>query len=121
MILRRIYDAHLAQASYLVGGDATREAVVIDPSCDIDRYLAIAAAENLRITAVAETHVHADFVSGVCGFARHQRVRAYISAEGPEPAWVAEARGAGAGLATRSRSARSSSACGTRLGTRARA
>ena len=75
----------------------TREAIVIDPSCDIDRYAAIAKAENLRITAVAETHVHADFVSGVCGFAKHGRVRAYISAEGPEPAWAADVRAAGAG------------------------
>jgi hydroxyacylglutathione hydrolase len=43
MLLRRIFDAHLAQASYLVGCKATGEAIVIDPTCDIDRYLAIAA------------------------------------------------------------------------------
>jgi hydroxyacylglutathione hydrolase len=88
MLLRRIYDEHLAQASYLVGCTATREAIVIDPSCDIDRYLALAAKESLRIVAVAETHVHADFVSGVCGFVANHAVRAYASAEGPEPAWM---------------------------------
>jgi hypothetical protein len=88
VILRRIYDATLAQAAYLVGCPATREAILIDPACDIDRYLAIAAEENLRIVAVAETHVHADFVSGVCGFLAHHPVTAFVSAEGPAQRWM---------------------------------
>jgi hydroxyacylglutathione hydrolase len=88
MLLRRIFDTHLAQASYLVGCRATGEAIVIDPTCDIDRYHAIAAQEGVRITAVAETHVHADFVSGVCGFVTHHPVKAYVSAEGPESPWM---------------------------------
>jgi hydroxyacylglutathione hydrolase len=88
MLLRRIYDEHLAQASYLVGCPSTGEAIVIDPSCDIDRYLTLAASEGMRIVAVAETHVHADFVSGVCGFVSHHAVRAYVSAEGPEAEWM---------------------------------
>ena len=88
MILRRIYDTHLAQASYLVGCAATREAIVIDPTCDIDRYLAAAEKDGVRIVAVAETHVHADFVSGVCGFVAHHPVRAIVSAEGPESPWI---------------------------------
>lgn len=88
MLLRRIFDTHLAQASYLVGCRTTGEAIVIDPTCDIDRYIALAASENMRITAVAETHVHADFVSGVCGFLAHHAVRAYVSAEGPDSPWM---------------------------------
>jgi hydroxyacylglutathione hydrolase len=91
MLLRRIYDEHLAQASYLVGCKATGDAIVIDPACDIDRYLAIASQAGVRIVAVAETHVHADFVSGICGFVTHHPVRAFVSAEGPEPAWMREA------------------------------
>ncbi|MFM7133606.1 MAG: MBL fold metallo-hydrolase [Planctomycetota bacterium] len=92
MLLRRIYDAQLAQASYLVGCRERGEAIVIDPTCDIDRYLAEAARESLRIVAVAETHVHADFVSGVCGFLAHHPVRAYVSAEGPDAAWMTATR-----------------------------
>jgi hydroxyacylglutathione hydrolase len=92
MLLRRIFDPALAQASYLVGCDETREAVVIDPACDIDRYIAIAAETGHRIVAVAETHVHADFVSGIEGFVTHRPVTGYLSAEGPEPAWLASAR-----------------------------
>jgi hydroxyacylglutathione hydrolase len=64
MYLRQIPDAHLAQYSYLIGCQRSGEAVVVDPERDIDRYEELAKAEGLRITAVAETHIHADFVSG---------------------------------------------------------
>lgn len=87
MLLRRIYDGALAQAAYLVGCDRTREAVLVDPACDIDRYLEAADACGVSIVAVAETHVHADFVSGVRAFVTHRPVTAYLSAEGPEQPW----------------------------------
>jgi hydroxyacylglutathione hydrolase len=92
VLLRRIYDAALAQASYIVGCPTTREALVIDPACDIDRYLEVAAKEGLRIVAVAETHVHADFVSGVPCFVEHHAVTAYLSGEGPAQDWMRSAR-----------------------------
>jgi glyoxylase-like metal-dependent hydrolase (beta-lactamase superfamily II) len=38
--------------------------VVIDPQRDIDRVLALAAAQRVRITHVLETHVHNDYVTG---------------------------------------------------------
>ena len=64
MILRRFYDEPLAQASYLVGCQATGEAIVVDPNRDVDQYIAAAEADGLQIIAVTETHIHADFVSG---------------------------------------------------------
>ena len=103
MILRRIFDPALAQASYLVGCRATGDAIIIDPACDIDRYLTLATELSLRITAVAETHVHADFVSGICGFVSHHPVTAYISAEGHEPAWVTQSERAGGSAVVRLR------------------
>lgn len=48
--------------SYVVG--VAGEAFVIDPSLDLDRYLAVAAAQGWRITRVFDTHLHADHVSG---------------------------------------------------------
>src|SRR6185436_9132192 len=62
MHFRQFYVGCLAHASYLIG-DAG-EAVVIDPSRDIEMYLEEAKAHGLRITWVLETHLHADFVSG---------------------------------------------------------
>ena len=39
-------------------------ALVVDPQRDIDRFLAAAASEGVRISHVFETHVHNDYVSG---------------------------------------------------------
>jgi len=60
----RVYDETLAQASYVIGDANTKEAIVIDPQRDMDVYLEIAKKNNLKITKVAETHIHADFLSG---------------------------------------------------------
>ena len=62
MIFEQIYLGCLAQASYLIGSD--REAVVVDPTRDVDEYIRKAAEKDLRIRYVVETHLHADFVSG---------------------------------------------------------
>ena len=51
--------------SYLVGCPETRIAAVIDPErTQVDRYVAHAAREGLRIRYVIETHTHADHFSG---------------------------------------------------------
>jgi hydroxyacylglutathione hydrolase len=86
MLFRQIFDEQLAQYAYLVGCQRTGEAIVIDPERDIDRYLQVAAAENLTITAVTETHIHADFLSGAREFAE-RGVRVYLSNEGG-PDWT---------------------------------
>jgi len=49
MLLRQIYDPDLSQYAYLIGCEKTREAIVIDPERDIDRYLAIAAGEGVKL------------------------------------------------------------------------
>lgn len=64
MLLKYFYDSNLAQASYLVACQATGDALVIDPSRDITPYLEEAQRNSLRIVGAAETHIHADFVSG---------------------------------------------------------
>src|SRR5262245_45253711 len=84
MILTRFYEDKLAQASFLLG--CSSEAVVIDPNRDIKRYLDAARAEGLRITAVTETHIHADFVSGSRELARCTGAALCVSAEGG-PDW----------------------------------
>jgi hydroxyacylglutathione hydrolase len=88
VIYRRIYDPALAQASYLVGCGETGEAVLLDPERDIDRYEREAADAGVRIVAVAETHLHADFVSGVRAFAATRPVRLYLSGMGGRAPWT---------------------------------
>jgi hydroxyacylglutathione hydrolase len=84
MIFTRLYDEGLAQASYLVGCIATGEALVVDPNRDLDQYQRAAAAHGLKITAVTETHIHADFVSGAKELAERTGARLYLSGEGGE-------------------------------------
>jgi len=62
MHFKQFYLNCLAHASYLIGSDS--EAAVVDPQRDVDQYLEEAAAENLKIKYIIETHLHADFVSG---------------------------------------------------------
>jgi hydroxyacylglutathione hydrolase len=84
MFFKHIYETGLAQASYLVGCQATGEAIVIDPKRDIDTYLEIAEQENLKITHIAETHIHADFLSGSRELAKATGAEIYLSDEGGE-------------------------------------
>ncbi|MEO3840373.1 MBL fold metallo-hydrolase [Streptomyces sp. CNZ287] len=58
----------LGNRSYLAGGEHT--AVAVDPPRDIDRVIAAAARRGVRISHVAETHVHNDYVTGGLELAR---------------------------------------------------
>lgn len=82
MLLKYIYNADLAQAAYLVGCQTHGVALVVDPGRDIRPYLDEAAAQGLRIEAVTETHIHADFVSGARELAAATGATLYLSAEG---------------------------------------
>jgi hydroxyacylglutathione hydrolase len=86
MFFRLVYDDLLAQAAYVIGCQRTGEAIVIDPERDIDRYVELARAEKLRITAVTETHIHADFLSGTRELAEATGAKVYVSALGG-PDW----------------------------------
>ena len=87
MFLRQIFDPYLAQYAYLVGCQRTGEALMIDPERDIDQYVKLAVENGLRITSVAETHIHADFLSGAAGFAAAPDIQLYLSSEGG-PDWM---------------------------------
>jgi hydroxyacylglutathione hydrolase len=82
MLLRRFYDTRLAQASYLVGCQRTGEALIIDPSRDIEPYLAAVKAEGMRLTHITETHIHADFLSGARELAAVSKAQLFLSDEG---------------------------------------
>ncbi len=82
MFFRMLYDDKLAQASYIIGCQAVGEALIIDPQRDVDRYIQACVKEGLEITAVAETHIHADFLSGARELAEKTGATVYLSDEG---------------------------------------
>src|SRR6266550_2105524 len=82
MLLRRLYEDMLAQASYIIASDETRQAIVVDPNRDVEKYLMVAKADKLTITHVTETHIHADFVSGARTLAEATGAKLLLSAEG---------------------------------------
>ncbi|HEV2018450.1 MAG TPA: MBL fold metallo-hydrolase, partial [Gemmatimonadaceae bacterium] len=82
MLFKRFYDDNLAQASYLIACERTREAIVVDPNLDVAQYIRAAGAERVRITNVTETHIHADFVSGAHALAAATGAQLHISGEG---------------------------------------
>lgn len=64
MFLKQYYLGCLAQASYLIGDEASGVGVVVDPRRDIDEYVEDAERQGLTIERVLLTHFHADFVAG---------------------------------------------------------
>lgn len=86
MYFQHIYDKTLAQGSYFVGCQKCGVAIVIDPKRDVDTYLEIASQNNMAITHVAETHIHADFLSGSRELAALTGAKLYLSDEGG-PDW----------------------------------
>jgi len=81
MYFKQFFDEKLAQYAYLVGCQANGTAVIIDPMRDIDQYIDHAANQNLTITAAVDTHIHADYISGLREFAE-RGVKVYASDEG---------------------------------------
>lgn len=86
MLLKYFYDTTLAHASYMVGCQRTGEAIIIDAGRDVQQYLAAAAKEAMTIFAAADTHIHADYVSGARELADQHAAKLLFSDEGP-PEW----------------------------------
>jgi hydroxyacylglutathione hydrolase len=81
MYFKQFFDEKLAQYAYLIGCQKNGEAVIIDPMRDIDTYIAAAEKEGLKIVAAADTHIHADYISGLRELAE-RGVKVYASDEG---------------------------------------
>ena len=64
VIFRQFVDDDLGCASYLIGDENEGTAAVVDPAYAIEQYLDEATRHGVTITRVAETHTHADHLSG---------------------------------------------------------
>ncbi len=76
-----VVDEGLGNSAYLVDlGDG--RALAVDPARDLRAVDASAEQRGLRVVAAAETHLHADFVSGATRLAARDGARVYGSAAG---------------------------------------
>lgn len=63
MQIKQFEDKSLAHFSYAILSECENKIVLIDPSRDPAAYLAYAKENKAEITAIIETHPHADFIS----------------------------------------------------------
>jgi glyoxylase-like metal-dependent hydrolase (beta-lactamase superfamily II)/rhodanese-related sulfurtransferase len=64
VLFKQFVDDDLGCASYLVGDEHAGIALVVDPAYAIEQYLDECKRRDVELTAVLETHTHADHVSG---------------------------------------------------------
>jgi glyoxylase-like metal-dependent hydrolase (beta-lactamase superfamily II) len=72
--------------SYLIGCEQTCAAAIIDPKISqIDRYLALAARDGLRIHTLIDTHTHADHFSATLQLAHQLQAKVVMHRLSPAP------------------------------------
>src|SRR5437868_11222772 len=65
MIFRQLFDPASSTFTYVLGDEATRRAVIIDPVLEQRaRDLEVLRSASLSLAWVLDTHVHADHVTG---------------------------------------------------------
>jgi glyoxylase-like metal-dependent hydrolase (beta-lactamase superfamily II) len=64
MIIRQLEIGGMDNFSYIVGCEATRRAMVIDPGADAARIAAEAREAGLDIVMIVNTHTHGDHTAG---------------------------------------------------------
>jgi glyoxylase-like metal-dependent hydrolase (beta-lactamase superfamily II)/rhodanese-related sulfurtransferase len=64
MIFRQLYDATSSTYTYLLGDEASREAILIDPVFEqVQRDLALVRELKLSLKLAVDTHAHADHIT----------------------------------------------------------
>lgn len=83
MIFRQLFDKESSTFTYLLGDDSSGAAALIDPVVEhVDRDLRLIEELGLRLTAVLDTHVHADHVTGAGTLRERTGARTHFSARG---------------------------------------
>lgn len=78
MIIETCAAGPFVQNGFVVGCEATREAVIIDPGDGVDELIAFAGRERLAIRHILLTHAHLDHVTGVAAAKRALGAPVYL-------------------------------------------
>ena len=84
MIFRQLYHMTSGTYTYLLGGRAGGEALIIDPVQEqVERYLTLLAELGLTLAKVVDTHVHADHISGMAALRDRTKCVTVMGREAP--------------------------------------
>lgn len=83
LTMKRIFNEGFAQNSYILMDNTSHEAIVIDPHKDIQVYVDTLASMGAHLKYVTETHIPADYLSGVQDLAYVCKASLALSQEGP--------------------------------------
>jgi hydroxyacylglutathione hydrolase len=65
VIFHQLLNEESGCLSYLIGCGQAGQAVIVDPGRDrVDEYVRLARRKGVQVTAILETHTHADHISG---------------------------------------------------------
>ena len=64
MVIEQIIVGHMSVCCYLLGDEATKEAVLVDPTSDFEKINAIIDRYGFKITKIINTHGHFDHIGG---------------------------------------------------------
>src|SRR6201993_1802968 len=66
MIFRQLFDSASGTYTYLLASRPGGEALIIDPVIEkVDRYLQLIRELDLKLVKAADTHLHADHITGL--------------------------------------------------------
>ena len=80
LYLKQIEVGPMENFVYLIGDKTKRECVMVDPAWEVDRVLAAAKADDMKVTAGLVTHTHFDHVNGLPDLLEKNGGRIYVHA-----------------------------------------
>lgn len=70
--INQLIDKDTSTYTYILSDSGTGEAIIIDPVLgQVDRDLQLLKEQNLKLTTILETHMHADHVTGASVLRKH--------------------------------------------------
>ena len=83
LVLRQIPRPESGCLAYFVGDPDAKEGVMVDPGHDVAPYLELLHREGWRLTAIVETHTHADHLAGHAALHAATDAPIYLSHRSP--------------------------------------
>lgn len=78
VIIRTIVVGQLEENCYVIGDEASREAIVVDPGDEPDRILEVIRENGLKVKAIVCTHAHFDHIGAVGDIKKETGARVLI-------------------------------------------